>query len=163
MKIAITGHRPNKLGNDYDLTSPLISKIKNEICSILTDPIIVDPTDLTLITGMALGIDTLFAKIAIENNIPFIAAIPCAQQYYTWPQKSKEVWMDITDHKLCTKEYISHAPYSPQCMQARNRWMVDSCDILIAVWDESSGGTANCVKYAQSKNKQIYYINPTKL
>ncbi len=28
----------------------------------------------TLITGMALGIDTLFAKIAINNGIPFIAA-----------------------------------------------------------------------------------------
>lgn len=28
MKIAITGHRPNKLNNDYDLTSPLIRRIK---------------------------------------------------------------------------------------------------------------------------------------
>lgn len=28
MKIAITGHRPNKLGNDYDLTSPLVERIE---------------------------------------------------------------------------------------------------------------------------------------
>jgi len=35
MKIAITGHRPNKLGNDYDLTSPLIEKIDIAICNVL--------------------------------------------------------------------------------------------------------------------------------
>jgi hypothetical protein len=36
----------------------------------------------------------------------------------------------------------------------------DNCDILIAVWDGTSGGTGNSVKYAVSKNKIIYYIDP---
>lgn len=45
-------------------------------------------------------------------------------------------------------------------MQKRNEWMVDNCDILIAVWDKSPGGTKNCVDYAESKKKQIIYINP---
>lgn len=34
MKVAITGHRPNKLGNDYDLTSPLIDQIDMLISGI---------------------------------------------------------------------------------------------------------------------------------
>ena len=71
MKIAITGHRPNKLGNDYDLTSELIQKIKAKLGNILNfhkvNAITFD-RDLILITGMALGIDTLFAQIAIENK-----------------------------------------------------------------------------------------------
>ncbi len=155
MKIAITGHRPNKLGNDYNLTSPIIGWLTGKIVKIIQE---YKPD--TLITGMALGIDTLFAKIAIQLNISFIAAIPCKQQYVKWSQKSKEIWMDITDHKLCEKYYVTEELYSNTCMQLRNQWMVDNCDILIAVWDESSGGTKNCVDYAKSVNKQIVYINP---
>lgn len=39
-------------------------------------------------------------------------------------------------------------------------WMVDNCDLLIAVHDGSPGGTANCVNYANQKNKKIININP---
>ena len=67
MKIAITGHRPNKLGNDYNLVSPLIERIDMAICAILLKQDELYPIgSIELITGMALGIDTLFAKIAIR-------------------------------------------------------------------------------------------------
>lgn len=89
MQIAITGHRPNKLGNDYALTSDLIGSIKHEIMRVLRT---FEHKDLTLITGMALGIDTLFAKIAIEHNIPFIAAIPFKGQEIVWPEESQETY-----------------------------------------------------------------------
>lgn len=157
MNIAITGHRPNKLGNDYNLTSDLIHKIKKRIINILYG---INTQDTVLITGMALGIDTLFAKIAIENNIPFIAAIPCKNHWAKWPQKSVDLYQQILQHKLCTINNISTQPYNQYCMQKRNEWMVNNCDLLIAVWDKSSGGTANCVKYAQSQNKEIIFINP---
>ncbi len=48
-------------------------------------------------------------------------------------------------------------------MDKRNKWMVDNCDLLIAVWNGTSGGTANCVNYAKSINKQIIIINPNSL
>ena len=63
MRIAITGHRPNKLGNDYDLTGLLIQKIKVKLQEIINDK---RPTHL--ISGMALGIDTLWAQLALENK-----------------------------------------------------------------------------------------------
>lgn len=157
MKIAITGHRPNKLGNDYDLTSPLIQNIKRKIITILDER---DHEYLTLITGMALGIDTLFAQIAIESNLPFIAAIPCKNQEKKWPEKSQKIFRDIVLNDLCTFHLVTKEEYSPFCMQKRNEWMVNNCDLLIAVWDGSSGGTANCVNYAVSKVKPIIYINP---
>ena len=169
MKIAITGHRPNKLGNDYDLVSPMIQKIQNAILSALISNCEMDLTgdgelvkfpNLTLITGMALGIDTLFAKIAIANNIPFIAAIPCKKQWARWPKKSQMTWFEIVQHPLCTKHYVSRELYSSKCMDKRNEWMVDNCDLLIAVWDETPGGTYNCIKYAIEKDKRIIFINP---
>jgi nucleoside 2-deoxyribosyltransferase len=50
-----------------------------------------------------------------------------------------------------------------KCMQDRNIWMVDHCDALIAVWDGTSGGTANCVGYAKRVGKPIVYIDPTNI
>jgi len=45
-------------------------------------------------------------------------------------------------------------------MQARNTWQTDKADKLLAVFDGSSGGTGNCVKYAKSKGKTIILIDP---
>jgi hypothetical protein len=38
--------------------------------------------------------------------------------------------------------------------------MVDHAELLIAVWDGTSGGTANCVKYARKDGVEIWRINP---
>jgi len=165
MKIAITGHRPNKLGNDYDLTSPLIQKIKSRIITVIGNVVAMDASNPKprLITGMALGIDTLFAKIAIELNIPFIAAIPCLRHDSKWIDKSRYEYGQILMNKLCTVHLVSNCEYNSSVMQKRNKWMVDNCDHLIAVWDGTSGGTANCVRYAESVKKNIFRIDPNNL
>ncbi len=155
MIIAITGHRPNKLNNEYGLKGPCSSYCRAEIIKILEQE---QPDQGT--TGVALGIDTLYALILIDLGIPFTAAIPCLNQDRMWPQKSKDLYKSILDHKLCTPYYVDNGPYASWKMQKRNVWLVDNCDKLIAVWDKSSGGTGNCVKYAQQKNKEILYINP---
>lgn len=163
MKIAITGHRPNKLGNDYDLTSDLIQNIEHEIVKNLLK---LCPKDtefkdyFIFITGMALGIDTLFAKMAIDMNIPFIAAIPFHGQQLKWSKNSIQIYADIISNIFCDVKVVSNGTYAPYKMQIRNQWMVDNCDILIAVWDGSSGGTKNCVEYAKKQGKEIIFINP---
>lgn len=165
MKVAITGHRPNKLGNDYDLTSPLLQRIRSEIINIINnypEPRDIIITNPTFISGMALGIDTLFAEIALVLKYPLICAIPCLGQPSMWPPKSKQRYLNILN-SANEIHYITQEPYTHSCMQLRNEWMVDICDVLIAVWDKSSGGTANCVRYAMSIDKLIIYINPKQL
>ena len=160
MKIAITGHRPDKLDNDYDLKSLLTSEIKLKIIEVIDEKIMQFPNELVLISGMALGIDTLFAKIAIELNLPFIAALPCVGQQSRWPEKSRKQYFEILQNELCEIHYVSNSGYTNFCMQKRNEWMVNECNILIAVWDGSSGGTSNCIKYAKKVNREIIIINP---
>ena len=168
MKIAITGHRPNKLGNEWEGKGIISSKIRTKLTNLLWDWCVEcefsrNGEQVIPISGMALGVDMIWAEIAIAANKSFIAAIPCKKQYAKWPQASKERWMDITDNKLCDKFYVSEELYTSDCMQKRNIWMVNNCDLLIAVWDGSNGGTANCVNYAKSINKQIVIINPKDL
>ena len=158
IKIAITGHRPDKLGNDYDLKSPLIDRIHLSILEILES--IDKDLNILPITGMALGIDTLYALIAIELNLPFIAAVPCLNQESKWIEKSRKVYRDIINNSLCTVHCVTDGECTRSCMQKRNEWMVNECNELIAVWDGTSGGTSNCVKYAESRSKKIHRINP---
>ena len=122
-----------------------------------------NPDNTTLISGMALGIDTLFAEIAINMKFPFIAAIPCWEQDKVWPVKSKELYGNLLANKLCNIYQVYSGPYNNSCMQLRNQWMVDNCDLLIAVWDGTPGGTANCVKYAEAQGKPIKRINPLEI
>lgn len=111
---------------------------------------------------MAIGVDQWLAEEAIKLSIPVVAAIPFLGQEALWPAASKEAYRNILSH--CTSSIIvCPGPYASWKMQKRNEWMVDRCDILLAVWNrKEEGGTWNTVKYARSQNRtiQIHYITP---
>jgi uncharacterized phage-like protein YoqJ len=44
---------------------------------------------------------------------------------------------------------VSPGGFTSYAMQIRNEWMVDHCDLLVALWDGSPGGTGNCIRYAK--------------
>ena len=48
-----------------------------------------------------------------------------------------------------------------KAFQERNRQIVDSCDVLLAVWDGKSHGTKNTLAYAQRVNKPAFLIHIT--
>ena len=54
--------------------------------------------------------------------------------------------------------------YFSGCYHARNRYMVDAADALLAVCRKgTSGGTQYTVKYAWQKNREIVVIDPDTL
>jgi uncharacterized phage-like protein YoqJ len=155
MIVAFTGHRPQKLGG-FSLPNPTYIRVCQSIDKALRE---LKPDKV--ITGMALGIDQWAASIAYKLKIPYLAAIPFEGQEKAWPTESQRVFRLL--RKLAAEEVIvCEGGYSPGKMQTRNEWMVDHCDTLISVWNGTPGGTANCVNYAKSINKNIYHINPDK-
>jgi uncharacterized phage-like protein YoqJ len=155
MIIAVTGHRPNKMGG-FKLPNPIYTKV----CQQLEKVLILTKPDKA-ITGMALGVDSWFAYICIRLHIPFLAAVPFEGQESRWPISSQNTYNKLIS--LASETVIvCEGSYAAYKMQVRNQFMVDSCDILIAVYNgDKIGGTANCVNYARSLNKKIIYINPT--
>ena len=153
MIVCFTGHRPNKLGG-YEVPNPIYNSCYEALTKALRE---IKPKKA--ITGMALGVDTWAALVCLDLEIPYIAAVPFEGQEGVWPQKSKWQYQSL----LSTAEkvhYVCDPGYSPKKMQIRNEWMVDNADVVIAVWNGSNGGTANCVKYAMKQNKRIFRINP---
>jgi len=158
MIIAVTGHRPDKLGKEYDMKGRFSTKIYKKLVSIVETN-----KPHLMISGMALGVDMIWANVAINKHIPFIAAVPCYNQHSRWPEKSQRIYARIINDPLCCLKYVTEKEYTPSCMQIRNKWMVDNSDVLVAIWDGSIGGTANCVKYAESVGRYVMKINPKEL
>lgn len=157
-----TGHRPDKL-HGYNPFSEGNYKMLTELRGIIIDHIETKGVD-TFITGMALGIDTWSAKLVLKlkeayPHIKLIAAVPCANHSNRWKQESRDEWQTIID-KCDEVHYVSNEEYTHWCMQDRNKWMVDNSKHVIAVWDGTKGGTANCVNYALKQDKVIEVLKP---
>ncbi|MPM65437.1 hypothetical protein SDC9_112333 [bioreactor metagenome] len=157
-----TGHRFSGL--------PFGSDESDEKCMKLTDLIYKQIRFLydfcgvdTFITGMALGIDQIAAEqtLSIKRshpNIRLICALPCEKQYSKWTYEQEARFRAILSKADDSK--ILQVNYSPDCMHKRNKYMVDNSDFVLAVWDGSSGGTSQTVRYSLKKKKRVIIINP---
>jgi uncharacterized phage-like protein YoqJ len=154
MIVSFTGHRPDKLGG-YALVNPKRDDVLRALCVALR---YLKPTQA--ISGMALGVDQWAASCCTYLRIPWHAYVPFKGQERRWPPESQ-----ATYHRVLTYASEIRIVCGPEvdpirAMQIRNEAMVDACDLLIAVWDGTKGGTANCVRYAQLMGKRIYRIDP---
>jgi uncharacterized phage-like protein YoqJ len=142
--VAGTGHRPNKIVvgklNGYDkAVQALLEQVAARCLRKLKPDLVV--------SGMALGWDMALAAAALANGIEFDAYVPFGGQESKWPKQSQ---MRYRTYLTYARQIVvcSEGGYSAKAMQVRNERMVDVCDVLVALWDGSSGGTANCLYYA---------------
>ena len=82
-----------------------------------------------IISGGAIGIDTLARQFAEQNNIPIIEFLP---EYHKYGRK---------------------APLM------RNIQIVENCDSVIAFWDGKSPGTKFTIDYAKKLGKPVSFFN----
>jgi len=112
---------------------------------------------------MAQGVDQWAAEICVELEIPFTAALPFRGQERLWRSKAARAYYHVLLQKAARVEVLSPGGYSLLKMTYRTCWMVDHCDLLVAVWDGSRGGTANCLLYAAEQKRKVHMIDPRKL
>lgn len=144
--LMLTGHRPAKLGGFNENTYKRLRALARSMISSLKPE--------TVITGMALGWDQAGAHACIDLGIPFTAAVPFKGQEGKWPYASQREFHDLLSH-ASEIVIVRQGGYATWKMQMRNEWMVDNADQVLALWDGSPGGTANCVRYAESLRRPI--------
>ncbi len=158
MIVAVTGHRPDKLGvgnwSGYDARNPLRLWIRAQMKAYLqaTQP------EYT-ISGMAIGVDQDFVDVCIKLAIPFVAAVPFVGQERQWPALARDEYA-LMLHLAKKVVVVCEGGYERWKMQARNEWAVDHSDKLLAVFDGSQGGTANTVNYADRVGREKCRIDP---
>jgi uncharacterized phage-like protein YoqJ len=84
-----------------------------------------------IISGMAIGWDQALAHAAVENGIPFIAAVPFIGQEHIWPQEAKDTY-----HALLKQAeevvIVCEGGFAPYKFHIRDQWMSDA---MIALWN----------------------------
>ena len=91
-------------------------------------------------------------------HITLESAIPCETQAAKWSEPLRDRYFKIAEQ--CDKETMLQTQYTPDCMQKRNRYMVDQADVLLAVWDGTPSGTGSTVQYARTQGKMVWILNP---
>lgn len=158
MIIAVTGHRPPKIGNEWDGVGPVSDAIRAELTRIIEK---YNPE--RILSGMALGVDMLWAEVGIAMGVTVVACIPCKDQEKVWRPDSRARYHAILNDPHVTQVLVSQDPYRLDLMDLRNRWMVDNSHLLVSVWDGSRGGTANCVEYANQVKRPILAVDLKKI
>jgi uncharacterized phage-like protein YoqJ len=146
-KLCFIGHRPEKLGG-YN-RNPISDYVKMALRGAIERAI--KRRVETFISGGALGVDQWAAEIVLDiqakeikksyggfSEIKLNIALPFPSQPAKWPQDAKRHY-----DKILQKAYkiiaVKDDPYAPWKIQARNEWMVDNSDAVIAVWSGLSG------------------------
>lgn len=147
MIIAGTGHRPDKLGGySQEALRKLVVISQRYIDTLPEKPII--------LSGMALGWDQALAWAAINSGCEWWAYVPFKGQEMHWPEDSQAMYHLLLRNASHTV-ICSEGGYAAWKMQHRNKLMVDDSDCILAMFDGSPGGTANCIKYAELKKKPV--------
>ncbi len=145
---AFTGHR--SLGADFD-ADKLLSEIQRAI---------EEGVD-TFLCGMAMGFDLLAAELVLmlktENPaLRLVLCIPCAEQTKHYPQSEALRYRSI--ELVADESILLSENYYKGCMHARNRYMADEADRLIAYCNKPTGGTAYTVNYFRKKKPNATVI-----
>ncbi len=159
MIVSGTGHRSDKFFlpgiSGYADDNPLRLWIKQQATQYLLQ---VRP--LYVISGMAIGFDQDLAEVCVELGQPFIAAVPFLGQERSWPWQAQQRYKTLIA-KAYEVVVVWEGGYSRDAMTARNHWMVDHSNVLLAAFDGTPGGTANTVNYANRVQRDIEFIDPS--
>ena len=149
MKVcAFTGHR-NLKGTDFD--EQLLERVVSDL---------VKNGYNRFLCGMAVGFDMKAAQavLALKGlyDVELAACLPCANQSERFSEKNKKLYNEILSR--CDDIIVMEPEYKTGCMQMRDRYLVDNCDVLVSFLRKPSGGTYYTVQYAVKQNKKIIKV-----
>lgn len=155
-----TGHRPAKLPWGYDERDPRCLQLKAAILRELER--LYKAGYRHFISGMALGCDLYFAEAVLELKeiypaITLEAALPFPGQADRWSEGSRERWQSVL--QACDLESVVQNHYDKWCMLRRDRYMVDRSSAVLAVFDDTPGGTKYTLDYAAGQQLDILLLD----
>ena len=163
---AFTGHRPRSFSFGYDEKSEEFLELRNRIKNTIIQ--VCNAGCRTFYCGMAEGVDLWCGEIVLELKNQFdppleiCAVVPFIAQPNSNTEINKKRYREIME--ASSQRFLVSRNFTKNCYLKRNHYLVDSCDALIAVFDENEerSGTAQTIRYARRKGKKIFLINVKK-
>lgn len=155
-----TGHRPNKMPWGDNEEDARCVALKKQIDAALRKSY--ENGKRHFICGMALGADMYFceAVLALRDELPGItveAALPCEEQAARWKEQDRKRYFSLIER--CDLETMVQHRYDRQCMQRRDRYMVDRSSLVIAAYAGYLGGTMYTLQYAMRQGVETVILD----
>lgn len=171
--VMVTGRRPGGLPKQDGFFNPLIwdSPLRHKIRQAFSHQITewYGAGRRYFINGGAIGSDQDFlheclgARDIAGYDLSVVTALPFEGYEKTWPlpaqHRARAMYLrsDFLYH-VCEPGYTAWKLF------ARNQWMLDRSEVVIALWEgREEGGTWNVVKAAREAKKTLVVINPEEL
>lgn len=156
LRIAVTGHQ--RLGDAA--TEAFVQESFGAQLARLRDA---HPHGIVALSGLAAGADTIFAEVALRGGLPVeacLAAPDIAENFAPGPERERFLTLCGMSRRV---HRLPYAGRSNAAYMALGRWLVDSCDVLIAAWNglpaAGEGGTADVVAYARAAGRPVIHLH----
>ncbi len=152
-RIGVTGH--------LNLSTATQELIRQGLREFLTG---YDPTELTGLSCLAAGADSLFAECVLEVGGSLEVVLPSGnyRQRKVAPEQ-----LPLFDELLRVAHHVHVMPFADagrEAYEAANALLLESAEVLVAVWDGLApvdrGGTAAVVELAQARELPVHVIWP---
>jgi uncharacterized phage-like protein YoqJ len=167
--VCFTGRRPKDLcGYDVNKYQTFLSQLVTSLDTLYVNGA------RKFISGGAQGFDQLafWAVNALKTkhpNIENVVYVPFKGQERRWARQGLFSIQDYNrmiqkaDEVVYLKDELYDSREIVKALMSRNHDMVDASDFVVALypdddWKTSKGGTAECMRYANDKNKSIYQL-----
>lgn len=166
LRVGVTGHRPDKLGDDERLfveaqVEAMLRRLRQQLAQISIEnaKVYAGTTPcLRVISALADGADRLVVAAALRQNCEVMAMLPFARDSYR-RDFVEPASRDEFDKLLCAASTIVELDGQYDPPEARNGGyasvgmnVVRQSDVVLAIWDGSDarghGGTAEIIEYA---------------
>lgn len=156
LKVAVTGHW--SLGD-----TATVVFVTQAFVALLTRLKYAYPHGVVVLSGLALGADTIFAEAALALELPLdtcIANTAVLEKYAPGLECEQHLRLRACSRSLLE---LPFAERSAASYLALGRWLVDSCDLLIAAWNGEApakpGGTGDVVAMALATGRPVIHVD----
>ena len=134
-------------------------RVPSEYGTSVTDKIVCDlvKNEYTIVSGMALGIDTLAHRSAMNNHGKTVAVLGSGINY-CYPKRNRELYLKLKEEHLIVSEHPND--YVPQAKDfpSRNRLIAGLSESVVVTEAEKRSGTMITVGYALDQGKDIFCV-----
>ena len=160
-KVAFTGYRPSKLPFGFNEEDVRCMDFKKRLHNTLES--LIWQGYRHFLSGGALGMDMYAAEAVMElqKQYPGIClemVSPFDSQTEKWGTEYKKRH-DYLFENADIVTMTGHV-YTKSALFTRNRYLVNSADLLLAAYDGQPGGTAMTISYAKKVGVQVCIIRP---
>jgi hypothetical protein len=152
MRVGISGHQRLKDGAGWEWVR---GQMRDSLATL--------PPPVVGITSLAVGADTVFARLVLELGGSLEAVVPFGDYEERFAADDRPTYRSLLG-RAARVEVLERNGSDEEAYYAAGKRVADLSALLILVWDgrpaAGVGGTADIAAYAQSARKPFIHLNP---